>query len=69
MDQMNTHATYLDPILARHKHEVHDLLQILRQAQEHFGYIQPETIDYLSEVLQIPRAKIEGVASFTPCFI
>ncbi|MEQ1600176.1 MAG: NAD(P)H-dependent oxidoreductase subunit E [Methylophilaceae bacterium] len=62
--QMNTHAAYLDPILNHCQCNVHDLLQILRQAQEHYGYIHPDAIDYLSEVLALPRAKIEGVASF-----
>ena len=62
--QINIHAEYLDTILARHRHDANALLQILREAQERHGYIHPDAIDYLSECLNLPRSKIEGVASF-----
>ncbi|HEY6094135.1 MAG TPA: NAD(P)H-dependent oxidoreductase subunit E [Gallionellaceae bacterium] len=58
------HSSYLDPILARHRSDANDLLQILREAQEHYGYIHPDAIAYLSAQLRIPRVKIEGVATF-----
>ncbi|TAJ78724.1 MAG: NADP oxidoreductase [Gallionellaceae bacterium] len=62
--QINTHSEYLDPILVRRQHNANDLLQILREAQEHYGHIHSDTIDYLSQKLQLPRARIEGVAGF-----
>ncbi|MDD5391355.1 MAG: NAD(P)H-dependent oxidoreductase subunit E, partial [Gallionellaceae bacterium] len=58
------HAAYLDSILERHKYAATNLLQILREAQEHYGHIHPDAVDYLSVKLQVPRAKIEGVAGF-----
>lgn len=61
---MSMHATYLDPILARHGRDATKLLQVLREAQEHYGYIHTDAIDYLSVQLKIPRVKIEGVATF-----
>lgn len=61
---INTHSEYLDLILVRRQHNANDLLQILREAQEHYGYIHSDAIDYLSQKLQLPRAKIEGVAGF-----
>ena len=61
---INKHSEYLDPILVRRHHNANDLLQILREAQEHYGYIHSDTIDYLSQKLQFPRAKIEGVVGF-----
>jgi [NiFe] hydrogenase diaphorase moiety large subunit len=64
MSQIATHAEYLDPILSHHKLDKHNLLQMLREAQEHFGYVHPEAIDYLEQKLQLPRSMIEGVASF-----
>ena len=64
MSQITTHAEYLDPILAHYKLNQHNLLQMLREAQEHFGYIHPEAIDYLEQQLQLPRSMVEGVASF-----
>ncbi len=63
-DQINTHAEYLDCILAHHQSNPHDLLQMLREAQEHYGYVHSDAIDYLSGQLKLPRSKIEGVASF-----
>jgi [NiFe] hydrogenase diaphorase moiety large subunit len=59
-----SHATYLDPILERHGHAAAQLLQILREAQEQYGYVHPDAIDYLGAQLRLPRARIEGVASF-----
>ena len=58
------HATYLGPILERHGHAAANLLQILREAQEHYGYIHPDVVDYLGAKLHIPRSRIEGVATF-----
>jgi [NiFe] hydrogenase diaphorase moiety large subunit len=62
--QINTHSEYLDPILVRRQHNANDLLQILREAQEHYGHIHSDAIDYLSQKLKLPRARIEGVAGF-----
>ena len=58
------HAAYLDRILERYKYAESNLLQILREAQEHHSYIHPDAIDYLISKLKIPRARVEGVASF-----
>jgi [NiFe] hydrogenase diaphorase moiety large subunit len=59
---INTHAAYLDPVLLGR--QPCDLLQILIAAQDHYGYIHSDAIDHLSAALQLPRSKIEGVASF-----
>jgi [NiFe] hydrogenase diaphorase moiety large subunit len=40
------------------------LLQILREVQEHEGWISPATIDCLEAALNIPRTHIEAVADF-----
>ena len=64
VSQFNTHADYLDDILARNRHDANQLLQILIAAQARYGYIHADAIDYLSLQLQLPRVQIEGVASF-----
>ncbi len=64
ISDVDFHAAYLDSILDRYGHAATNLLQILREAQEHHSYIHPDAIDYLIAKLQVPRAKIEGVASF-----
>ena len=58
------HAAYLKPILDRYGNDPANLLQILRETQEHYGYIHPDAIEYLIAKLQVPRVKIEGVATF-----
>jgi [NiFe] hydrogenase diaphorase moiety large subunit len=58
------HDDYLDQILARYDHSPANLLQILREVQEHSGHINTEAVNYLSAKLRIPRVRIEGVASF-----
>lgn len=64
LSHMHKHAEYLDPILSRYKHNAHHLLQILREAQEYYGYIHADAIDYMAQQLQLARSQIEGVASF-----
>lgn len=62
------HRAYLDPILARYNRQPVYLMQILREAQEHFGWLHPDAIDYLTQQLEVPRTRIEGVASFYSFF-
>ena len=54
----------LDSILDRHARDPNALLQILRETQECCGYISVAAIGHLGAALNIPRARIEGVAGF-----
>ena len=58
------HFADLDSILDRHARDPNALLQILRETQECCGYISAAAIGRLSAALDIPRARIEGVAGF-----
>ena len=62
------HALYLSPIVERYSRQSTHLMQILREAQEVYGYIHPDAVDYLTVALGVPRTKIEGVASFYSFF-
>ena len=55
---------FLDALLARHGNNPTDLLQMLCETQERQGWVAPSTITYLAQRLDIPRARIEGVAGF-----
>ncbi|MDZ4201559.1 MAG: NAD(P)H-dependent oxidoreductase subunit E [Gallionella sp.] len=55
---------YLDAILSRYGHVEGSLLQVLREVQEHCGYVPQDAVSRLSEQLHVPRAKIEGVVTF-----
>jgi [NiFe] hydrogenase diaphorase moiety large subunit len=54
----------IDVILTQYRHNPCNLLQILIATQYKSGFLHSDAIDYLSEKLQLPRAKIEGVAGF-----
>jgi NADH:ubiquinone oxidoreductase subunit E len=44
------------------------LIKILQKVQDHFGYITPESIQAVALLMDIPAAKISGVASFYHLF-
>lgn len=47
-----------------YKPEKDNLIQILNEVQEHFGYIPKHTQERLSEFLNLPMAEIYGVITF-----
>ena len=55
---------FLDRVLALHGAGEVALVQILRDAQVQHGWLPPATISYLASRLGVPRARVEGVASF-----
>ena len=55
---------FLDRILALCGASEVALVQILRGAQGQHGWLPPATISYLAARLGVPRARVEGVASF-----
>ena len=55
---------WLDQLVQRHESNASQLLQILREVQEHFGHIPHQVVTRLAKKLSIPRARIESVASF-----
>ncbi len=46
------------------KHPHSYLIPVLHKVQEHFGYLAQEHMDAVSTLMQIPAAKVAGVASF-----
>ena len=40
------------------------LIAVLQMLQKHFGYLPAKTLDAVSQVMQIPSAKVTGVATF-----
>jgi [NiFe] hydrogenase diaphorase moiety large subunit len=55
---------FLDRVLAGHGADEVELVQILRDAQAQHGWLPPAAISYLASRLGVPRARVEGVASF-----
>jgi NADH-quinone oxidoreductase subunit E len=63
---MNREFDYskLDDILKRHDFKASNIIAILQDTQENFRYLPKEIFTYLSEKLDISRAKIYSVATF-----
>jgi NADH:ubiquinone oxidoreductase subunit E len=40
------------------------LIAVLQMLQKHFGYLPAKTLDMVSQRMQIPSAKVTGVATF-----
>lgn len=54
----------LEPILLKHGNDAGQLLQILIDVQQAFGYVPPDAVSLIAARLNIPIARIRGVASF-----
>ena len=54
----------LDEAIAEYGNEEKALIAILQRAQEHYRYLPREIFAYLAEKLDIPEARIYGVATF-----
>lgn len=46
------------------KHPESNLISVLHQVQEHFGYLSPESLDAVAQLMQVPAANVSGVATF-----
>jgi [NiFe] hydrogenase diaphorase moiety large subunit len=62
--QVTERRAELDAIAERYGSEPTALLQILRDAQEIEGWLPPATLSYVARMLDLPRARVEGVAGF-----
>lgn len=56
--------TLLDDVLARYGGDSGNLITVLQKAQDIYGYLSIDTINYISEATGIKPAKIYGVATF-----
>ena len=55
-------------ILEKYTQDKDNLIQILNEVQEHYGYISTENQKQVSEYLNIPMAEIYGVITFYSWF-
>ncbi len=58
----------LDRMLSRYPSRQAALLPALFLAQREFGWISDEVISYLSQLMELPKARIYGVATFYTMF-
>lgn len=61
----------LDKFISEHPDPVDPqgaLIAVLHEAQELFGYLSKDVMDYVAEKLQVPTADVYGVATFYSYF-
>jgi NADH-quinone oxidoreductase E subunit len=46
------------------EHSESQLISVLHKVQDHFGYLSPESLDSVAQLLQVPAASVSGVATF-----
>ena len=54
----------LDNILSQYEGEGGDLISILQEAQERFGYLPREVMEGIAEFLRLPESTVYGVSTF-----
>jgi NADH-quinone oxidoreductase subunit E len=57
-------AEQLDEILSRYTGESSDLITILQEAQERFGYLPEEVIQKIAKFLRLSDSMVYGVSTF-----
>ena len=53
-----------DEIVRRYPKKEAAMLPVLRLAQEEFGYLSAEAIDYVARIMETPVARVYGVVTF-----
>lgn len=59
-----TDLNLLKDVLGNYKDKPGNLITVLQKAQEIYGYLPQELLSHISQVLDIPPAKVFGVATF-----
>ncbi len=54
----------LDELLSRYSGESGDLIPILQEAQERFGYLPGEVMQKIAKFLRLPQSTVYGVSTF-----
>ena len=54
----------LDTVIAEHKHDKSNLMAVMQQAQEIYGYLPIEVQHMIADGMDVPLEKVYGVATF-----
>ncbi|GAW29250.1 MULTISPECIES: NADH-quinone oxidoreductase subunit NuoE [unclassified Carboxydocella] len=58
----------LDAIIAKHREEAGALIPVLHAAQQLFGYLPREVMEYIARELNVPASEVYGVVTFYSYF-
>jgi bidirectional [NiFe] hydrogenase diaphorase subunit len=59
----------VDARMRRLGHRPDGLIEVLHTVQEAFGYLEPESLGYVSDALHVPPSRVFGVATFYSYFV
>jgi len=54
----------MNEILARYRGDKSELIPLLQEAQEKFGYLPPEIMSQIARFLRVPESAVFGVSTF-----
>lgn len=63
-DLVDPKQTKLDEVIARYRQEKGNLIPVLQEAQEIFGYLPADVLRKISRELRLPLARVYGVVTF-----
>ncbi len=58
----------IDVTMKRNHFRQDALIEVLHKAQEAFGYLEPEILEYVARQLKLPLSRVYGVATFYHLF-
>lgn len=58
----------LDMTMKRHQYRSDALIEVLHAAQEAFGYLEEDVLEYVARGLRLPLSQVYGVATFYHLF-
>lgn len=64
MSQKDKRLLLLDKTIQEHGYQKSSLLEILHRAQELYGYIDKNLLNYVADSLKLPPSHVYGVAAF-----
>ena len=57
-------VTRINDIIARHETRQSSLIAVLREVQNHYGWLSAESMEQVAEILDIPPSNVQNVATF-----
>ncbi|HIK30461.1 MAG TPA: bidirectional hydrogenase complex protein HoxE [Oscillatoriales cyanobacterium M4454_W2019_049] len=58
----------LTATMKRHHYQQDALIEVLHKAQESFGFLEPEVLEFVARGLKLPLSRVYGVATFYHLF-
>lgn len=57
-------ADFIDRLIVKQQDKGRGLIELLQDVSEHFGYLPPEAMRYISETMNVPLTRLYSIATF-----